>query len=256
MFGSTIVYLGLGIFAAGLGCVVRPIRRFRFTRRRGLGAVAVGALLASIGLLLPASESRVTQKETRLDEFAPVWQFREFHTIEVDAPAEHVFEAMKLVRADEVLLYRTLMWIRRGGQSLPHSVQTDEEQESLIDVATHSTFVVLAEDVPRELVIGTVVEAPQAMREPLSPEFFQKPAPEGFALATMNFLVRENGPGHSLVSTETRVFANGPAAQRRFAAYWRIIYPGSAIIRRMWLRAIKRRALEGMISKLEEDANH
>jgi len=24
--------------------------------------------------------------------------------------------------------------------------------------------------------------------------------------------------------------------------YWRVIYPGSALIRRMWLRAIKKRA--------------
>jgi hypothetical protein len=31
------------------------------------------------------------------------------------------------------------------------------------------------------------------------------------------------------------------AARQRFAAYWRVIYPGSALIRRMWLRAIARR---------------
>jgi hypothetical protein len=32
------------------------------------------------------------------------------------------------------------------------------------------------------------------------------------------------------------------AYRRVFAAYWRVIYPGSALIRRMWLRAVKRRA--------------
>jgi hypothetical protein len=69
-------------------------------------------------------------------------------------------------------------------------------------------------------------------------EIFRQPLPPGFALATMNFAVRPDGPGASLVSTETRVFANSPAARRRFAAYWRVIYPGSALIRRMWLRAI------------------
>jgi hypothetical protein len=58
----------------------------------------------------------------------------------------------------------------------------------------------------------------------------------------MNFFVTADGPGGSIVSTETRVFANSAAASRRFAAYWRIIYPGSALIRRMWLRAIERRA--------------
>ena len=39
-----------------------------------------------------------------------------------------------------------------------------------------------------------------------------------------------------------RVFATDASARRQFTAYWHIIYPGSAIIRRSWLRAIQRRA--------------
>ncbi len=44
------------------------------------------------------------------------------------------------------------------------------------------------------------------------------------------------------LTTETRVFATDSRARRRFAVYWRVIYPGSALIRRSWLDAIKRRA--------------
>jgi hypothetical protein len=244
MLGSLIVYFGLLMATAGLVLVVKPIRRLRVTSRwRGFGVAGAGVLLAGIGLILPVSESRVTRVKTRLDEFAPVWQFREFHTIEIAAPPARVFEAIKRVRPDEIGLLRTLVWIRRGGQPPPQNIQNAaREYESMIDVATHSTFVLLADDAPRELVVGTVVGAPPGPRAPLTPEFFQKPVPEGFALATMNFVVTDVGPGHSLVSTETRVFASGPAARRRFAAYWRVIYPGSAIIRRMWLRAIRRRA--------------
>ena len=58
----------------------------------------------------------------------------------------------------------------------------------------------------------------------------------------MNFLIRPDGSGGSVLSTETRVFATDAAAHRAFATYWRTIYPGSAIIRRMWLRAIKQHA--------------
>jgi hypothetical protein len=36
-------------------------------------------------------------------------------------------------------------------------IETAGVHESLINVATHNAFVILAEDVPRELVIGTVV---------------------------------------------------------------------------------------------------
>ncbi len=45
-----------------------------------------------------------------------------------------------------------------------------------------------------------------------------------------------------LVTAETRVYATDASARRRFARYWRVIYPGSALIRRRWLRAMKRRA--------------
>jgi hypothetical protein len=117
------------------------------------------------------------------------------------------------------------------------------EREPLIDVALHNGFVSLADDPPRELVVGTVVVAPRGTRGPLTPQAFRTNLPPGFALAAMNFVVTPDGSSASWVSTETRVFATSPDARRRFAAYWRLIYPGSAIIRRMWLRAIRQRAL-------------
>ncbi len=243
MIESVIVYSGLILAAAGMILVVKPIRWLRVTKRsRGLVVAGAGVLLAVVGLILPVSESRVTRVETHLDEFAPTWQFRQIHTMRVAAPPSRVFDAIKRVRADEIRLFRTLTWIRRGGRPLPPSILNPGKRESLIDVATQSGFVCLAEDVPRELVIGTVVMAPPGTHGTLTPQVFQEDLPPGFALATMNFLVAADGPDQSLVSTETRVFASSPAARRRFAAYWRVIYPGSVIIRRMWLRAIERRA--------------
>jgi hypothetical protein len=58
----------------------------------------------------------------------------------------------------------------------------------------------------------------------------------------MNFLVEDAGPGATLVTTETRIYATDASARRRFAVYWRTIYPGSSLLRYTWLRAIKRRA--------------
>src|SRR5262249_59546400 len=78
-------------------------------------------------------------------------------------------------------------------------------------------------------------------RRPATADLIKSPPP-GFAVGTMNFLVTSDGPNASIVSTETRVSAGSDEARRRFAAYWRVIYPGSALIRRMWLRAIERRA--------------
>jgi hypothetical protein len=202
------------------------------------GLVMVGALL-----VLPSPEHRIGRGGTHLDEIAPVWQFGEYHARGVDAPPAAVFDAIKRVRPDEIFLFRTLIGIRTAGQARPESVRDAiTRYESLIDIATHSTFVYLADDPPRELVIGTVVGWPSGQRRAITPTMFQEPLPPGFVLGAMNYIVTPGASGGSLVSTETRVFANSPSARRRFGAYWRVIYPGSALIRRMWLRAIGKRA--------------
>ncbi len=243
MLGSTIVYAGLVITAAGLILVIKPIERLHVTSRsQGLAIAGIGVLVAGIGLSAPTSESRIDKAETRLDEFIPVWQFSERHTIRVAVSPERVFDAVRLVRANEISLFSTLTWIRRGGRKAPESILNAGDSTPLLEVATRNGFVYLANDAPRELVIGTFVVAPPGQRGPLTPQTFKAPLPPGFALAAMNFVVTPDGPNASIVSTETRVFATDPESRRKFARYWRVIYPGSAIIRRMWLRAVKRRA--------------
>jgi hypothetical protein len=245
MFGSAVVYSGIVLAAVGLLAVIWPLRLLRMQpRRRGLAIAGAGILVAIVGFVLPAPESRIIRPTTRLDEFAPAWQFNERHTIAIGAPPETVFKAIKQVRADEILFFGTLTWIRRGGQTLPPAVVNAVSRESVIDLLLDGGFVRLGDD-PREIVVGTLIAAPPGTRGTLTSEVFQKSLPPGFVLAVMNFLVTPDGPGRSLVSTETRVFANSPSVRRQFAVYWRLIYPGSAISRRMWLRAVRQRATGG-----------
>ena len=192
MFASLFVYTGGLVLLAALALVVKPIARIRVTRRRALGLAAV-ALLAAIGALMaPTFESRTTGS-TRIDEFSPVWQFHEVHTLRVAAPPARVFEAIMKVRADEIRLFHTLTWIRRGGRPAPTSLLNAGSTESIIDVATRTGFVRLADDAPQELVIGTVLVAPAGTRGRLTPDVFQRTLPPGFALATMNFRVTPDG---------------------------------------------------------------
>ena len=205
MLGSAIVYAGLIALAAGL---------------------PIGLLVSAIGFALPAEEKRITKPASHLDEFAPVWQFNEVHRIHVDAPPARVYAAMRAVRAEEILLFRTLTWIRRFGRPLPEGILNPGDKDPIIDIATRGGFEMLIDEPPRELVIATTVLRSR----------------RGRAEAWMNFRITPD-EGGSLVSTETRVYANTAWARRRFSNYWRVIYPGSALIRRMWLRAIERRAL-------------
>jgi hypothetical protein len=229
---------------AGLILFIKPIERLHVdSRSQALLIAGIGATLVGVGLTLPARESSIKTTATRLDEFVPVWQFNERHTIKIAAPPARVFDAIKSVRADEISLFNALTWIRRGGRKLPESILNAGDSAPLLDVATRGGFIYLADEAPRELVVGTVVLAPRGGRGVLTPETFKSRLAPGFVLAAMNFLVTPDGPSASLVSTETRVFANSSYSRRRFAGYWRTIYPGSALIRLMWLRAVRRRAM-------------
>ncbi|HEX8253572.1 MAG TPA: hypothetical protein VF846_10510 [Thermoanaerobaculia bacterium] len=211
------------------------------TLRRKFRVALAGVAVAGVGLALPARTSRSARVESRLDELMPEWQFNEVHTLRIDAPPAVVFDAIRNVRADEIRLFQTLTWIRRGGRQLPEGILNPGNTEPLLDVATRSGFAYLAIEEPREVVVGTIIFAPRGADRSVTRKLFLEPIPRGFAIAAMNFRVTADGRG-SLVTTETRVLANHARAKRRFAAYWRVIYPGSALIRRMWLRAIDRRS--------------
>jgi len=201
--------------------------------------------MADIGVnsaLLPAPETRVSRPRTRLDEFVPRYQFREHHRLRVRGNAEDVYRAIHEVTASEIRFFQVLVWIRRGGRAGPESIVNAPAHEPILAVATRTTFVELAEEPERELVVGTLVIAPDTVRGMPTPAEFASLVQPGYAKAAMNFMIEPDGAGGVIVSTETRVFATDPAARRRFAAYWRVIYPGSAFIRRSWLHAIERRA--------------
>jgi hypothetical protein len=243
MLGSAVVYSGLGVVLAGLLAVVRPLPLWQLsTRLLSLRAIGAGVSVAIAGLLFPAFDSHADGTATRLDEFAPVWQFHEVHTRRIAAPPDRVFEAIRQVRADEIAFFDTLTWIRRGGRSVPPGILNAVSTRPLLDVATDKEFIWLAVEAPREVALGIIVVRPAGHRRPVTPDLIKSPPP-GFAVGTINFLVTPDGPDASIVSTETRVSAGSAEARRRFAAYWRLIYPGSALIRRMWLRAIERRAI-------------
>jgi hypothetical protein len=207
----------------------------------GIALALAGVVLVVVGFALPARETHVDQPVTQLDAFMPRWQFSEHHQTHVDAWPERVFEAIRAVRADEIALFRLLTWIRRGGRKLPEGILNAGTDRPLLDVATSSGFIYLADDAPRELVIGTTVIAPRRGKRAVTPELFRETLPPGFAIAAMNFRVTPDGGG-SLVTTDTRVYANDARSRRNFKRYWRMIYPGSALIRVMWLRAVARRA--------------
>lgn len=239
------VYAGLAGALVALVCLARPPRILALTSRaRAVALFIASAALVFAGWSLPARERQVSARRTALDTFVPRYQFSERHARRVCAPPERIYRAIKTVTADEIALFRTLTWIRRLGQSHREDILAPGPHTPILDVATRGGFVMLADE-PGEIVVGTIVLVPKTFRRtrPPTAEELRSLAMPGFAKAGMNFRIDEDTSGCSVVTTETRVFATSNDARRSFGAYWRSIYPGSAIIRRSWLRAIEQRAI-------------
>ena len=180
-----------------------------------------------------------------LDEFLPEYDFNEVHSTFVAATSDEVLAAARAVTAREVPLLVVLMALR----SLPAAVRRGELgsvrralDAPLLDRFTRGGFVVLAER-PDELVVGAVGRfwtADGGVERMRAEEYVTSDVP-GVAKAAMNFHTRAVSGG-TVLTTETRIKATDDAARRNFGRYWRVVRPGSAAIRRVWLRAIRKRA--------------
>ena len=238
-----LVDLALALVLVGGLSLVRPLRFLRIRTRKIAALVAVvGIALLFVALHLPVVSPRLPGPRMALDHVLPTYQFGEHHEIQISAPPERVLAAARAVTAREIRLFRLLTWLRsphlpgRG----PESILNPSADRPILDVAVGSGFVLLHEAPGREIVIGAVVCCGLRV-PPRSREEFQ--ALQGsLARAAMNFHVEDAGNGTSRLVTQTRVAATDAESSRQFAAYWRVIYPGSALIRLMWLRAIKARA--------------
>jgi hypothetical protein len=242
---STIFYTAALSILIAIAALVHPLPTFIYrTRFRALLAIVVcGAVIAILSTTTPASAT-VTGSKSELDRFAPKYHFHEVHETRIAAPPDRVYAAIKSVTPDEIALFQTFTWIRRFGRALPAGVLDAPGGRSILDTAIRGGFLLLSEEVNKEIVFGMLVVRPPdvSIPEHPTPDAFRLLDRAGLAKATMNFRIEPTGAKSSRLVTETRVFATDDGALQRFTPYWLAIYPGSAILRVTWLRAIKTRA--------------
>jgi len=245
--GIALVYAGLLTGLLGLVSLLRPLKFLRIpTRRKAAIVLGLGLATCLLGMALPAPVRRSAGNQL-IDRFMPEYHFREVHSILIRAPPDRIFREMQSVTPGEVRWLRTLVWIRSAPARLVGlPVRPSGEPRPLLRPEPGGGSVLLAEEHPRELVLGLVgpfwkpAGGPRPRLEgPQDFLIFDRP---DHAKATMSFWLHEEVGGWSRLTTETRVFTPDPSVRRKFAVYWRLIYPGSALIRRMWLEAIKQRA--------------
>jgi hypothetical protein len=170
-----------------------------------------------------------------LDDFLPVYEFVERHSLAIDAPAARIDEAFRKVSIADLPVARTLWWLRRLGRPYGDS--------SKPFVGGELPGVVL-EDVPNEgIVLGLtgqfwrVLGGERDAKRPTTADEFLAYARPDTCKAVIDFRVGENR-----LSTETRVHVADPSSRRKFRRYWRVVRPFSGLIRILLLRAARGRA--------------
>ncbi len=184
-----------------------------------------------------------------LDSWMPACDFSARYSIQVAAPPERVYAALLATDFSHSLVVRGLMGIRLLPGLLLSPAATwrrltgrSRTRASLRDLAD-SDFILLEESAPHEIVMGITGRfwkvAAEVVRIP--PERFREPIAAGLAQAAWNFEVTAVDGGTEL-ATETRIRCADPATLRQFRRYWRLVAPGSGLIRHAILAQVRREA--------------
>jgi hypothetical protein len=156
---------------------------------------------------------------SRLDEFLPEYDVREYHERRVDASPEAAVAAALGIPVAPDALVRALFRLRGlpGGGSVLGGMRA-------------IGLTPLVEE-PSCVVLG-------AAGRPWSPRTrlvaFDKAGPGQVRVAV------EISADGTMLRTETRVAATDASARRAFRAYWLAVGPFSAFVRRRWLAAAER----------------
>ena len=197
---------------------------------------------------------------TLLDDLMPTYDVVERHRTLVRAEPEVVYAAIREADLAGGPLARVLMTVRlipsavigllRSPRLAMREVRERSERQRngggkvRLSDFERSGFRVVAERAPEELVVGLLGKfwTPRGGLHPdVSAGDFRTGPPNGLALAGWNFTVTRRDDGFSELATETRVWC-APDVRANFRAYWLAVRPGSGLIRREMLRAIRREA--------------
>jgi hypothetical protein len=240
---STLAYSGIVLALCGLANLAIPFR-FLGIRKRAVGAriLACGVGLTIAALLWPAPMIRVAQHRTVLDDVMPEFQFSERHSARIHARPGQVMQGVRESTFGDMKSLLTLLKIRGASLRTPSDATSALSPDKLIlDAFSASGYVSGGSE--HELVMcgGANVRA----KRPLAVRTFEECAgyrEPGAIKVAFNFNVEEAGGGWSTISTETRVVATDDSTRTGMSRYWRLIVPGSGLLRRQWLNGIKKRA--------------
>jgi len=238
---STLAYSGIVLALGGLANLALPFR-FLGIRKRSAGALifAGGVGLAAAALLWPAPIIRVAQHKTRFDDIMPEYQFFERHSARIHARPEQVMQAIRQSTFGDMKSLVTLLKIRRAALRIRDTGNFLQDKR-VLDAFSASGYLFGGSE--HEIAMFGVWNV-RANRRPevRTLQEFADCRERGALKMAYDFNVEDAGGGWSTITTETRVLALDDLTRRGMGRYWRLIVPGSGMLRLQWLEGIKKRA--------------
>jgi hypothetical protein len=190
---------------------------------------------------------RVSEANQLIDKFLPSYDVRSEHSLLVRAPAERAYAAWRSLDMGRSALIRSLFRLRELPMRLANPGYQGPGLGFTFDDFLKIGFIPLGDNPPQEILLGLVgrVWTLKPDIRQLAPEGFLAFDRPGYVKVAANLAVSVIDRETSLLSTETRVLCLGPGAARRFGLYWALIKPFSGLIRREWLKLVKREAEDG-----------
>jgi hypothetical protein len=247
---STLAYGGFVLVLSGVANVILPFR-FLAIRKRAIGALVLtgGVALTLTALFWPASMIRIAQLRTRLDQIMPEYQFSEKHSARIQARPDQVMQAIRESTFADMKFLGPLLKIRGAVLRAPVHGIDELQKHRILDEFSKAGFV---DESEHEMVpyrpappIGMFwAWNARANRRPdvHTLQEFAACREQGAVKMGLHFNVEEAGNGWSTVITEQRIAALDDVTSSGMARYWRLIVPGSGLLRLQWLEGIKTRA--------------
>lgn len=247
---SYFFWIGLILTVVGIISLIHPLA-FLFVLNRTIAAdvVFLGILICLVSLFSPAILYHSKTNNQKIDALLPVYTSNEFHEVCINAPIEKVKQVLTVTGVKDIPVARLLMIIR--GIADEDVDLSDRASNNQVGAETISTpdfnfFVVSPDEWVTVMILKAVIITNDADKpappEILTLEQFEAFNDPGYVKVAVNFRFIRKSDDQTILTTETRNNGITLKDSHVFGIYWRIIYPGSAIIRRVWLDTIKKKA--------------
>jgi hypothetical protein len=239
---SYLFWIGIILSVIAIISLIKPLAFLLiFNRIIAIALLCFGLLLSATALCLP-QKLQHSQAKHKIDTFLPDYSSDEYHEVMINASPEKVKFALHTTGVGDIPAAHLLMKIRgiADEKDKSHSVTKNKPNPDTFSTPDFEFIVADSDEFITVMILKASAKTPPPEVKTIE-QFIAFNEP-GYVKVVANFRFISIENGQTLLTTETRNYPVTTKDRRIFGRYWTVIYPGSAIIRRVWLDTMAKKA--------------